>query len=835
MDLRKLFPRSVAAFLLLALHAVPAMATNFEICVANNADLKSALNEAQFSPVTAKVARGTYDLKNTVWHDYATSVGQIHTGSQILGGYASDCSTRDIASGNTTFTDSVAANDGPFVLGNLTVEGITFSLDKGRIEFIAGDPGLFSISPGSTVELRRDTFLNGAADDVTGVYWYSSADANGVVRVVDSLFVGNSAQFCTMFVQVPRGNPKVEFINNTVVDNHVTLSLGYGSICFTDQDGSLSGDPTFYVYNNIFFGTTGAGAVDLYSDTNQVVLNDNIIGTRNTFTPILSSGELSVDPKLDANHRPVEVPPSPAINSGNNSVPDGLPSSDLDGGARIVGSIVDRGAYESGIDPHPVQTVTKTVDDGSPGTLRAAINSVNSNGGGTIKFNIGSGCGPHVITVSAANGELPGLIADATINGYSQTGASKNTLDVGSDAEICVILEAGTGAGAPTRGLVVPQAASNGVAVTIEGLGFSGFSTAAVDLQGGSQHSVLGNHFGGSVNGHVMQPNGINVRLAANTHDDAVGSDDVADRNILGDATGSSIVVLSGVHDNQIIGNYIGLGWSGTAFTNLANGTRGIFLAGDNNTVSGNLIGNNAQAGIQMDALGAHFNLVENNFIGADAVGATFGNGAAGIRLSGDSSGSGDAPNDNTIRLNTIANNTGAGVRIDVGQRNRVRKNAIFSNGSIGIDLGGDGVDNQTDDGGLHQADEPNRTQNYPSITGSAGGFESGTISGLLATTQGDYTVDFYNGAGCDGSGNGEGKVWLGAATVTVPPPSIGFQGVGSFNALVHAPDASHPLLGGSRITATATDANGNTSEFSVCSIYSNDTLFADGFQPSAG
>jgi len=39
------------------------------------------------------------------------------------------------------------------------------------------------------------------------------------------------------------------------------------------------------------------------------------------------------------------------------------------------------------------------------------------------------------------------------------------------------------------------------------------------------------------------------------------------------------------------------------------------------------------------------------------------------------------------------------------------------------------------------------------------------------------------------------------------------------------------PLLGSSKMTATATDSLGNTSEFSHCVTYDNNGIFGDGFE----
>jgi len=819
-----------ALLLIGGLMANTALASNFETCVQSDADLALALDLAQSVPVTAKIVQHhltaqnkAYDLGVTVW-SYGFPV--IQGGSKLLGGYTAGCNSRDIAAGNTLLVNT-GAYATVFPRGDLTVEGLTFSAPKG-LEVGLGSGSFYKVPSGSTIEFRRDAFIN-AGNNELYFYWDQAADSDSTIRVVDSLFANNTntSFLCSLYVEVVSGAPEIDVTNNTVANNTVVDAGG----CFLD-DGASNGK--FYLYNNIFYGSIGSGGIDLLTNTNQALLFNNIFGARQGPDPILKGGNLSSDPKLTASYRPTEIPQSPAINAGENAVPNGgLPASDLDGGARVVGSIVDIGAYESSIDPKPVQTVTKTSDDGSAGTLRAAINSVNSNGGGTIKFAFAGGSCPHVITINNVAGELDPLIVDATINGYSDPDSSVNTLDPGDNAVICVILEAG-GASPPARGLIVGSGAPDGVSVTIKGIGFSNFSTAGVDLQGGSAHSVAGNHFGGNIGGHAMQPNGYDVRLGANTHDDTVGGYDVADRNIIGDAVNSGIVIVDGSKSHQIVGNYIGVGWStgSSTYTNRSNGARGIYVAGDHNTISGNLIGFNTQAGIVLDSLGAHDNLISLNFIGADVAGTNVGNTGAGIHLIGDSGGFGDAPNDNTIRSNTIADNGTQGVLVDVGQGNRVRKNSIYGNANLGIDLLPVGANfPQSDDGGLHVADEANRSQNFPVLTAAKGGNDNGTVAGSLTTTAGDHTIDFYDTPGCDASGYGEGKSWLGGVSVTVPVPVVGFQGTYSFTALPISAPLFVALANGSKVTATATDSNGNTSEFSACVSYLNDTVFTDGFE----
>src|SRR6476620_6411024 len=111
-------------------------------------------------------------------------------------------------------------------------------------------------------------------------------------------------------------------------------------------------------------------------------------------------------------------------------------------------------------------TVTGTGDtiavDGAV-TLREAIASANSNanvnadvvavgayGADTINFNI-AGAGVKTITPATA---LPTITDQVTINGYTQPGASMNTLATGDNAVLLIELN-GTTAGGASAGLTI--------------------------------------------------------------------------------------------------------------------------------------------------------------------------------------------------------------------------------------------------------------------------------------------------------------------------------------------------------------------------------------------
>ncbi|MEO8438884.1 MAG: hypothetical protein ABI540_01560 [Spartobacteria bacterium] len=85
-----------------------------------------------------------------------------------------------------------------------------------------------------------------------------------------------------------------------------------------------------------------------------------------------------------------------------------------------------------------VFTVT-TVNVLGAGSLTEAIEAVNANpGADTIAFNIP---GPGVHTISIGDTGLPDIIETVTIDGYTQPGASANTLDPGDNAVILIRID----------------------------------------------------------------------------------------------------------------------------------------------------------------------------------------------------------------------------------------------------------------------------------------------------------------------------------------------------------------------------------------------------------
>lgn len=270
---------------------------------------------------------------------------------------------------------------------------------------------------------------------------------------------------------------------------------------------------------------------------------------------------------------------------------------------------------------------------------------------------------------------------------------------------------------------------------------------------------------------------------------------------------------------NQVQGNFIGTNAEGTArVANLAHGIQifgarnnliGGTVAGARNLISGNTFGSGAGGnGILLDG-GASGNVLQGNFIGTDINGsAPIPNAFHGVAISnasgntvgGAASGAGNVIAYNGLAGVSVATNTSAS-----GFNNQIRGNSIFSNSSLGIDLGFDGA--TPNDAGDPDAGA-NNLQNFPIVRTVTTGAGSTNAQGTLnSAPNASYVIELFANNSCDPSAHGEGQVFLGATTANTDA-----SGNAAFSVTFPV-----QLAPGQVVTATATDASGNTSEFSVC------------------
>ena len=281
--------------------------------------------------------------------------------------------------------------------------------------------------------------------------------------------------------------------------------------------------------------------------------------------------------------------------------------------------------------------------------------------------------------------------------------------------------------------------------------------------------------------------------------------------------------VLSTGEGHDVKGNRIGTDVTGTVELGIDN--EGIqAVAGSGHTIGGtgagdgNVIGG-AAPGI---LLGGTDNIVQGNYLGTDTTGTIdLGNDTTGITVSGTDHvvGGIGAGGGNTIAFNGSI--SGAGVMVS-GQRVVIRGNRIYANrsasapGGLAIELGSVGI--QVNDEGDGDSGA-NGFQNYPILNSAGPAFAQGAgtriIGSLNSMASTTFDLDFYSNPPCAARPQEflEGEVYLGSEQVTT-------NGSGDVSFDITLPANVDP---GSRISATATDPDGNTSELSQRIVWSLD------------
>jgi CSLREA domain-containing protein len=361
-------------------------------------------------------------------------------------------------------------------------------------------------------------------------------------------------------------------------------------------------------------------------------------------------------------------------------------------------------------------------------------------------------------------------VAGVYISGSTATGNVVQGNHIGTDVT-------GTAAlGNSSCGVHIYEASSNTIGGTAaaERNVISG-NECGVNIQGSGAtgNQVLGNYIGTDVTGTADLGNfgdGVFINGANNT----IGGTTTGARNIIS-GNGNHGLEFNGStsNGNVVQGNYIGTDATGTA--DLGNSDSGVFITasassnaiGGASAGAGNVISGNDRWGVEIPHVGVTGNLVLGNYIGSDATGtADLGNTQGGVWISGP----GNTIGGTTAGAgNVIAYNGSDGVRVSGGTAtgNTIRGNSIHSNGGKGI---------ENINGG-------NTELAPPIITGV------GSVGGTACA---NCTVDIYSDS------EDEGRIYEGSVQAG---PSGDFTWPG--------------MPTGPNVTATATDASGNTSEFS--------------------
>jgi parallel beta-helix repeat protein len=277
------------------------------------------------------------------------------------------------------------------------------------------------------------------------------------------------------------------------------------------------------------------------------------------------------------------------------------------------------------------------------------------------------------------------------------------------------------------------------------------------------------------------------IELSNDAHNNRIGGDPTIGLGPLGQgnllsSNGNRGIILSEATYNTIVGNYIGTNLSGTQAW--GNRWEAIHMnGGSHNLVDGNLLSGNFAHGIDL-CCNASYNTIRDNLIGTDAQGGNpLGNHGSGIAMHQGSSYNIVGPN------NVIAYNDGSGVNIGTGTTlyNTITQNHIYDNQGMGIDLY---------DGG-------NRELTAPFIT--LLDLNAGNVIGNACA---NCVVEFFSDSG------DEGEIFE------------GWTRADSFGVFFFDKDEA---FAGPSLTATTTDVDGNTSEFSTPISDSGDATLQKG------
>ncbi len=314
----------------------------------------------------------------------------------------------------------------------------------------------------------------------------------------------------------------------------------------------------------------------------------------------------------------------------------------------------------------------------------------------TIDFNIPTSdpgynatTGTWTIALQPSQSALPAISTNAAIiNGYSQPGASKNTLAQGDNAKVAIAIDVSKVGG---YGLTLAQQGSQLLGLDIENCSKGGVLITGTGIQ------VAGCFIGTDPTGETAAPDAVGVVLENSLN--TIGGPNVGDRNVISGASGLSVNAGVYVPDqatnplnilatgNVIENNYIGTDATGTKA--IKNEIAGVEDFSSGNTYGGttaglgNLISGNGEVGIW--ATGGI--TIENNSIGTDVTGKT-----AIIGNSSDATGIEDFESASGTSISTtISNNLISGNYTGISLNQTVGSSSSFTIASnlIGTDVTG--------------------------------------------------------------------------------------------------------------------------------------------------
>ena len=769
------------------------------LCLSGNSTVRG-LEVAGGAGVSVSGPYGTIE-DNTIsgWVSVFGSSSTIE--GNTISGWVSVSGSSSTIEGNTVSSYVYVSGSSSTLADNTVSGGVSMDGDGNSVK--GNHVGTDATAGGVSIRGSQNTVGGSTPEERNIISGWVSMDGDG--NVVKGNYIGTDA---TGTAALGCGGVSVTGLQNTVGGSTAEeRNIICGGAYMNGDGNGLKGN---------YIGTDVTGTVALGGGGVSVTGAQNTVGgsTAEDRNIICGGAYINGDGNgLKGNYIGTDATGTTALDCGSAGVSIGGSGNTVGGGTTgernlVCGEVSTDGDGNSVKGNYIGTDATGTVALGCGSTGVSIGGSGSTLGGSTPgERNIISGSGGNGVSVSgdgnAVKGNYIGTDVTGTValaNGYGGVyiHGSQNTIG-GSTAEERNIISGNGGCGVEIRGdgnavkgnyigtdvtgtMALPNG-SNGVSIysggsqnTVEGNIISGNVWRGVDIQ---EHGnwVKGNYIGTDVTGTVSLPNGEGGVTVSGTQN-VIGGSTPEERNIISGngangapSGGTPISVWIDGDDNALKGNYIGTDVNGTVA--LPNGGQGVLILGSRNTVERNVISGHPMEGVYMHGRFGFDtgNRVQGNHIGTDVTGTVdLGNGGHGLAISANATtvggvGAGEA--------NVIAFNGGDGVRIDGGGsgfwglNNSVRGNSIFSNG-------GKGIENSY--GGNNELPPPIVT----------------AVGGVHGTACADCWVDIYSDS------EDEGRIYEGSAQAGA---SGEFTWLGT-------PEGPH-------VTATATDAGGNTSEFS--------------------
>jgi hypothetical protein len=392
--------------------------------------------------------------------------------------------------------------------------------------------------------------------------------------------------------------------------------------------------------------------------------------------------------------------------------------------------------------------------------------------------------------------------------GADQTAIQGNYIGLAADGGS----DLGNGGNGPGHGVEVTSGAE---ATQIGGTSGDAGNVISANVDDGI-HITGGNTTGTTVQGNEIGTTADETTLLGNDGD-GVRVENGASATIGGTASNARNVVAGNEYeiylasDNNVVqGNFVGTNAAGD---DLGSGSNAIRIAsGSGNQIggtsagAGNVVGYTATSSVSVSGSG---NSLQGNYIGTNPSGDSFSGVGTGIRLFGNDHTVGGSPQD----AGNVITNQGWAVSVESGTGHTIRRNSLFDNTRTPIDFNRDGLDpNDPGDGD----DGVNRLQNSPDI--QSADYNSGTneitvtfsvpsdpsLTGSGASAY-PLTIDFYR----TDADRDEGREFLGTVSYSTSDYANGPGVTATFAAIGSVSEQDF-------LIATATDADGNTSEFAA-------------------